>query len=213
MTTAHKFLLSTAIVFALVISGAAWFFFVFLPGHAGTPEVLADIDSHFKTLEARAGGLSAETPLQSGAPGTAPKKKKNGKKAAGSRFSLPTKGVAAAPHVATGIRQLDAVSYLIPSSLFEAAADNPKVAFAGTTAKRTPLADGKSRFSVQGIGPRSLLHEAGLRSGDELLQINGYPIDSPDSVVTAYAALRASKSYRLDVLRNGKALSLYYKIE
>ena len=208
MTTSRKIALVAAVIVLTLIGASVWFWFGYLPSHAGTTEVLADIDAHWKQLEARPADLPAEA---------LPNDEPRGKRATSPPLSSPRRAAKATPSptTATGqdILNVDDTSFLIPKALFDAAAEAPKTAFAGVTAQRTAVADGSTRFTLQGIGPGSLPHAAGLRSGDTLLRVNGYELTSPDSALMAYAALRATTAYRLDILRSGRPVSLYYKVK
>lgn len=213
MNSGRKFFLIAAGVFVAVMAISSWFFLVFLPHNAGTPEALADIEAHWKAVGTEKLALPAEElpPGQSARLGKSGKRppQRSAAKQTGSAKHGPTTSQAATQ----GIRAIDSSSFIISKTLFDEAVEHPQAAFQGVTATQSEKPSGQSRFTVHGIGPGSLLYKAGLRSGDELQRINGYEIDSPDSVLVAYAALRAAKSYRLDLQRKGRPVSLYYKVE
>jgi general secretion pathway protein C len=52
----------------------------------------------------------------------------------------------------------------------------------------------------------------GLRSGDELLSINGFKISDPEQALTAYARLRTADTLRLSIQRGGVTSELLYVI-
>jgi general secretion pathway protein C len=63
--------------------------------------------------------------------------------------------------------------------------------------------------SVQRTGVFALM---GLRSGDILLKVNDYSIDSPEKGIQLLSGLRGESSIELDILRGGKPTKLNYEI-
>ena len=59
-----------------------------------------------------------------------------------------------------------------------------------------------------GIRPSSVLSSVGLRNGDRLESINGFPIASPENALQAYAQLRTASHLRVLLTRVGKPLEL-----
>ncbi|MEE9542199.1 MAG: hypothetical protein V3V95_00265 [Thermodesulfobacteriota bacterium] len=63
--------------------------------------------------------------------------------------------------------------------------------------------------SVQRSGVFALM---GLRSGDILLKVNDYSIDSPEKGIQLLSGLKGESSIELDILRGGKPTKLNYEI-
>jgi general secretion pathway protein C len=61
---------------------------------------------------------------------------------------------------------------------------------------------------VQGSLPDLL----GLRSGDELLSVNGFQIANPSEALLAYARLRHADHLQLAIERAGKRTEIHYFI-
>lgn len=59
-----------------------------------------------------------------------------------------------------------------------------------------------------GIRPSSLLGTLGLRNGDRLESINGFPISDPEKALQAYARLRTASHLRLSLQRGGHPLEV-----
>ena len=59
-----------------------------------------------------------------------------------------------------------------------------------------------------GIRPSSVLSLVGLRNGDRLESINGFPIASPENALRAYAQLRTASHLRVLLTRVGQPLEI-----
>jgi general secretion pathway protein C len=59
-----------------------------------------------------------------------------------------------------------------------------------------------------GIRPSSLLGTLGLRNGDRLESINGFPLGDPEKALEAYARLRTAPHLRLSLQRAGRPLEV-----
>jgi hypothetical protein len=92
-----------------------------------------------------------------------------------------------------------------------------------TTSGPSPRASALAAFRFSGLGPSGGLRLArvragtlpealGLRSGDELLSINGFKISDPEQALTAYARLRTADTLRLSIQRGGVPSELLYVI-
>jgi predicted metalloprotease with PDZ domain len=71
-------------------------------------------------------------------------------------------------------------------------------------------AGGRPRLSV--AGPHVAAYRAGLRSGDEVVRVNGRPVDGPDSWRAATAALRVGDTLAVDVLRGGRPARVAFAV-
>jgi type II secretory pathway component PulC len=74
------------------------------------------------------------------------------------------------------------------------------------------MADGQPvgvRVFGDGYG---LLHAIGLRSGDLVLEANGFPLTRPSAMLDAYAAVRQTSKARLVIQRGGRRVLFKYAI-
>lgn len=78
----------------------------------------------------------------------------------------------------------------------------------------TPVQKGGrvSGVKLGGVVGSSLLAKLGLMNGDEVQNINGFALTSPEKALQAYARLRTASSIRIAVVRNGKPVSIEYRI-
>jgi hypothetical protein len=65
---------------------------------------------------------------------------------------------------------------------------------------------------VFGVRRGSDLDALGIENGDVLVRLNGLPMSDPSAALEAYAALRASTHFELDLLRRGRPLRLRYTV-
>jgi general secretion pathway protein C len=66
---------------------------------------------------------------------------------------------------------------------------------------------------IFGIEAGSTLDRLGLRNGDRLDALNGYPMSSPEKALEAYATLRTAEQIILDVTRAGAPVKLVYDVQ
>ncbi|MCP4679250.1 MAG: hypothetical protein GY854_27935 [Deltaproteobacteria bacterium] len=112
-----------------------------------------------------------------------------------------------------GIRELAPGTYAIDENLINDAKKNPRKFTGGARASKAEQSGKMVGFKINRIGRDNALHAIGLRNGDVITAANGFPLTSPDEVVIAAAALRSSKKFRVDILRNNQKRSLYYRVE
>jgi type II secretory pathway component PulC len=67
-------------------------------------------------------------------------------------------------------------------------------------------------FKVLGLRPGSLLALLGLRNGDEVREINGFDLTSPERALEAYVSLRSATELRVGLLRSGAPVTRTYVI-
>lgn len=73
--------------------------------------------------------------------------------------------------------------------------------------------EGKAQgFKLFAIRPGSLLALLGLRNGDELRDINGFELSTPERALAAYASLRSASELRVSLVRSGAPLTRTYVI-
>lgn len=74
--------------------------------------------------------------------------------------------------------------------------------------------DGRpSGVMVTRLTPIGILKEVGVREGDVIKSINGFKLNTPHQIFTAYTNLRNQQELRVDIIRDSKPLILTYKIE
>ena len=65
---------------------------------------------------------------------------------------------------------------------------------------------------ISRIQSGTLLSELGLKNGDRIDSINGFPLTSPEKALTAYARLRTASNISVKVQRGGKPVTIDYRI-
>ena len=104
-------------------------------------------------------------------------------------------------------------TYIVDAQLVSRAQKNPQ-RYIGAMRADVAHKNGKAvGFKVSGIRPGSTVFALGLRSGDILKAVNGQPLTSVDQAVVAMATMQMNTKFRLDVQRNNRKLSLYYKVQ
>lgn len=63
------------------------------------------------------------------------------------------------------------------------------------------------------IAPDSILAKAGLQSGDTITAINGQPLRTIDDAASLYSRARGMKAATVEILRNGKPMTLRLQIQ
>lgn len=108
--------------------------------------------------------------------------------------------------------KVGAGSYIIDQRALSAILDNPAKAM--TDARLLPNSkDGKVQgFNVSEVKPSGLFGTIGIKNGDTLLKINDFAIDSPDKAMQSFMSLKGQSAIRLDLLRDGRPLTLNYDI-
>ena len=62
------------------------------------------------------------------------------------------------------------------------------------------------------VRPGSFVSRVGLRAGDVILRVDGRPINKLEDAAAAYAWLRVTDRFTVDVLRAGQPMRLHYII-
>jgi general secretion pathway protein C len=109
--------------------------------------------------------------------------------------------------------QVGAGSYVIDRRALTAALDNPGQAM--TDARLLPNSkDGRVEgFNISEVKPAGLFGVIGLKNGDTLLKINDFAIDSPDKAMQSFVSLKGQSRIKLDLVRDGRPLTLNYDIQ
>jgi general secretion pathway protein C len=108
--------------------------------------------------------------------------------------------------------QLSPGSYVIDQRALNAALDN--IGQAMTDARLLPNAkDGKVEgFNLSEVKPSGVFGMVGLKNGDTLLRINEFNLDSPDKAMQSFVALKGQSRVKLDLIRDGRPVTLNYDI-
>lgn len=109
-------------------------------------------------------------------------------------------------------RQVGEKEYVLDGRKVRQSLENPEKIL--TDARLLPnIRDGKHEgFSISEVVPGGMYHSLGLRNGDILLRINGLEISNPEVAIKAMSALQGMNSVNLDIVRNGKNMSMNYKM-
>ena len=75
----------------------------------------------------------------------------------------------------------------------------------------TQVAEGG--FRLASVRPGSFFERIGLRVNDVVLRVDGRPINGVDDASAAYAWLRVTDRFSVEVLRNGRPMTLNYVIQ
>jgi S1-C subfamily serine protease len=67
-------------------------------------------------------------------------------------------------------------------------------------------------FQILHVREGSFVHRLGLRGGDVLLAIDGRPIDTVEDAAKAYAWLRVTDQFRVEILRGGQRITLAFRL-
>ena len=67
-------------------------------------------------------------------------------------------------------------------------------------------------LAVSNIKGGSIFAKMGLRNGDIVQGVDNRPITGTEDIVSLYEALRSASNVTLDIIRNGKKMSLPFKI-
>ncbi len=109
-------------------------------------------------------------------------------------------------------RKVGEREYILDSAKVQQSLENPEKIL--TDARLLPnFKDGRQEgFSISEVVPGGLYHSLGLRNGDILLRINGLKISNPEVAIQAMSALKGMNKINLDIIRNGKNMSMTYQI-
>ncbi|MBI5665174.1 MAG: hypothetical protein HZC49_08850 [Nitrospirae bacterium] len=102
--------------------------------------------------------------------------------------------------------------YILDSRRVQKSLENPEQIM--TDARLLPnFVDGKQAgFKVSEVIPDGLYGSLGIKNGDVLLRINGLEISNPEVAIQAMSALKGMNRVSLDLVRNGKNMSMNYQI-
>lgn len=103
-------------------------------------------------------------------------------------------------------------NYIIDQRALNAALDN--IGQAMTDARLLPSQkDGKVEgFRASEVKPNGVFAMIGIKNGDVLLRLNDFPVDSPDKALQSFIALKGQNRLKLDMIRDGRPVTLNYDI-
>ena len=109
-------------------------------------------------------------------------------------------------------KQIGEREYILDSQRIQKSLENPEQIL--THARLLPhIKDGHQEgFTISEVVPGGIYQSLGLRNGDILLKINGLEISNPEVAIQAMSALKGMNNVDLDIIRNGKNMSMNYKI-
>jgi general secretion pathway protein C len=112
-----------------------------------------------------------------------------------------------------GIRRIDAGTVELDRTLVDRIFAEPM--FAASSARIVPsIKDGKANgFKVYAIRPNSVLARLGFMNGDTVEKVNGLSLSSPDRALEAYSKLKTASVLTVDVVRQGKPVTLVIKVK
>lgn len=67
-------------------------------------------------------------------------------------------------------------------------------------------------FRLVGVRPGSFVERIGLRPGDVLVSVDGRAVRNAEDAASAYAWLRTTDKFRVDILRDGRPQTLAYQL-
>lgn len=122
------------------------------------------------------------------------------------------KGAPGAPGMGALASQTGSGSYVVDQRALSAALDN--IGQAMTDARLLPNAKGGKveGFNLSEVKPQGIFGMIGLKNGDTLMKINDFAIDSPDKAMQSFVSLKGQSRIKLDLMRDGRPLTLNYDI-
>lgn len=117
------------------------------------------------------------------------------------------------PPQTTFAKKVGERQYLLNSRIVQQSLENPEHML--TDARLLPnFNDGRQEgFSISEVVPDGLYDNLGMKNGDILLRINGLEISNPEVAIQAMSALRGMNRINLDIMRDGKKMSMNYQIK
>lgn len=109
-------------------------------------------------------------------------------------------------------RKVGEREYVLDSSRVQKSLENPEQIL--TDARLLPnFVNGKQEgFRISEVVPDGLYQSLGLHNGDILLKVNGLEISNPEVAMQAMTALKGMNKVNLDIIRDGKNMSMSYQM-
>ncbi len=140
------------------------------------------------------------------------KRKTGGRKVASKDDAKPATPAASGRHT-YAIKECGDNRFCVPQKDIEYALANlDKMA---REARVVPnFADGATNgFKVFSIRRNSALRQMGLKNNDVLTGVNGFDLSNTEKALEIYSKLQNEKSFTLELLRNGKPVTMEYSVE
>jgi S1-C subfamily serine protease len=97
---------------------------------------------------------------------------------------------------------------VIPRADFDREISNVGALADDMTVARAP----RGGFYLTSLRPGSFFERIGLRPGDVVLRVDGRPINAVEDASAAYAWLKVTDHFAVDILRSGRLVRLRYVI-
>ncbi len=116
------------------------------------------------------------------------------------------------PAKASFARQVGKQEYILDSSKVRKSLENPEQIM--TDARLLPnFVQGKQQgFKISEVIPDGIYDSLGLQNSDILLRVNSLEISNPEVAMQAMTALKGMNKVTLDIIRNGRNMSMTYKM-
>ncbi len=112
-----------------------------------------------------------------------------------------------------GIRSAGDNHWLISSAEIEKARANFNQLMASARLEPKIVQGQTQGFLVHMVRPNSLLARLDIQRGDLIKEVNGVPLDSPESALQVFQQLREARRVTVNLLRRGQPLSHTYEID
>lgn len=131
-----------------------------------------------------------------------------------SRLSKKVGKLALNPEIAEGITKVSDTQVAVERSVVDRVLQDPSAFM--SVARIVPVKDkasGAAMIRLSGVRDGSLLSTLNLKNGDFLASINGFDLSNPEQALSAYARLRTADKLSLEVMREGKPVTLQVSIQ
>lgn len=138
----------------------------------------------------------------------------DGEPSRNSRLSTKGSQLALAPEIAEGITKLSDTQVAVERAVVDQVLRDPSAFM--SVARIVPVQDkasGSAMIRLSGVRDGSLLSTLNLKNGDFLASINGFDLGNPEQALSAYARLRTADRLSLEVVRQGKPVTLEVRIQ
>lgn len=112
------------------------------------------------------------------------------------------------PDIAKGIQKLSDNELNVDRNVVDKVMDQYRDLMKGTVVKPVVKNGQLTGMQLNRVQPTSLLAQLGLRNGDVVRSINGFPLTGPEKALQAYARLRTASEIHVQIERGGKPQSV-----
>lgn len=129
-----------------------------------------------------------------------------------SAASLPGRAEHPAPQAGIAVTSVGAGNYVIDQRALNSALENPAQVM--TDARLLPSQkDGKIEgFRATEVKATGIFNMIGIKTGDVLVRLNDFPMDSPNKALQSLIALKGQNRLKLDLIRDGQPMTFNYDI-